>query len=201
MRRARGAVLLACLSTVGIGAALMGAGLEAASASVSAAKPSVTCKQLTKDQVQPLMSATITSVKVTPALNGQQCEYVAPDGDGAVDVIVAGGSQGAAAYKQEVKGLDSKVAVPGVGDHAYRAGDDFTVEAIKGQTYCSVTTASADTIKGVGDIQAANGGSSTLPDEDYAIMAKALGTLCNRIYKSGTTTASLDGLSAPTTTT
>lgn len=55
------------------------------------------CKQLTKDQVQPLIVYPITDVKVTAAGTddeGQQCIFDGNNGDGTIDVMVLGGAHG-----------------------------------------------------------------------------------------------------------
>ncbi len=69
------------------------------------------------------------------------------------------------------------------------------LQQFEGDTYCSVTLGSGDTIKGVGPIEAAHGGTSDIGEPNNSIVAAALGTLCNRIFGSGNTTADLSGLS------
>lgn len=175
-----------------------GASGPAANAAVSVTKtPQVNCKQLTKAQIQPLLSAPIATVKVTKAgIAGQQCVFGSDAGGAAIDVLVDKGSFAKRGYDEEVKGYSNKVAVRGVtGANAYRDTGDFQVVALKGDTYCSVSVGSSDSIPGVGAIEAANNGSSNLPEKDNDVIATALGTICNRIYRSGNTTPSLDGLS------
>ena len=84
----------------------------------------VRCSPLTKAQVQPLMANTITDVKVTAAgtdAEGQQCVFSAPDGTGAIDVLVLAGADAQQAYAGAIKAeTHGPVAVPGVGDKASR---------------------------------------------------------------------------------
>jgi hypothetical protein len=194
--------LVAALVPFAVVVALVVGGAAQATADVpTAKKPSITCKQLTKPELQPLVSGTISSVKVTAALDsGQQCVFSTSDAEAAIDVLVDKGGLAATAFKANVKAFTHKVAVPGVSGKAYRDTGDFTIEALNGDRYCSVSTGSADTIPGVGAIEAANGGTSDIGESNNAVIASALGTICNRIYGSGNTKPSLVGLSAPTTT-
>jgi hypothetical protein len=162
----------------------------------AAGKSSVTCKQLTKSQIRPLLTVHIAKVKITAApFGGQQCVFSGPDGDGAIDVLVFNGKQ---YYKQDVRESHLTVAVPGVGDKAARAKGDFQIDALKGNEFCSVTVGSSDTIPGVAALEEAANNTSNIPESANAVVAKALGTVCNRLFKSGNTTPSFAGL--PTTT-
>ncbi len=153
------------------------------------------CKQLTKEQVQPLLVATITDVKVTAAgtdAEGQQCIFSAPDGTGAVDVLVLGGVDAQPAYASAVKAEShGAVAVPGVGDKASRDTGDGEIDSIKGDLYCAVSLGSAGDVPGIGKLEQAAGGTTHIAESAYAAEAAALGTLCNRIYGSGNTTPDL----------
>ena len=76
---------------------------------------------------------------------------------------------------------------------------------MKGTTYCSVNP-QADEIPGVSQLEEAAGATSDIGDRAYREIAAALGTVCNRIYRSGNTKPDLTGLAAaaaaaPTTTT
>jgi hypothetical protein len=189
------AVVLACLPVSG--AIVGGNGPPAA-----AATPSATCNQLTKPQVQPLMSATITKVKVTePLSSAQECVYSSRDNAEDIDVLVVGGSEAKQAFQEDVHGLTSKKAVPGVGEKAYRSKGDFQISSSNGKEFCSVSVGSEETIPGVAAINAANGDTSYVPERDNAVIAEALGTLCNRLYKKGNTKVSLAALGTATTST
>ncbi len=177
-----------------------GTGSEAFGASSTS---SGTCAQLTKAQIQPLLSVSVAKVKISRVSGGQQCVYSGPGGDGeAIDVLVISGGGAKQAFTGEVKSLDGKVAVKGVGSQAYREKGDFQLDSIKGSTYCSVSVGSGDSVPGVAALESsANGGTSDIPESDNGIIATALGTLCNRIYKSGSTKVSLSALGSTTATT
>jgi hypothetical protein len=205
-RRLRSAVSALCLACAAVAMVLLPAagGIVGGGGAVAgAATPAATCKQLTKAQVQPVMSMPITKVKVTKALStGQQCVYSDAADDGkAVDVLVIGGSEAKSSFQEDVRGLDSKVAVPGVGQKTYRAKGDFQISSTNGKEYCSVSVGSTDTIPGAAAIEEQNGGTSELSESDNAAIAQALGTICNRLYKKGNTKVSLAALGTTTATT
>lgn len=156
----------------------------------------VSCKQLTKDMVQPLMEQPITTIQVTAAgtnAEGQQCIFGEDDGDNAVDVMVLGGEEGAQEFALTVKEeAKDQVAVPGVGDKAVRKAGENGVDAIKGNVYCSVS----GQVPGIGKLERAAGGTTHIAESAYAAEAAALGTLCNRIFGSGNTTPDLSAITA-----
>ena len=156
------------------------------------------CKQLTKEQVQPLLANAITDVKVTAAGTdgeGQQCVFSAPDGTGAIDVLVLGGADAQQAYAGAINAeTHGPVAVPGVGDKASRDTGDGEIDSMKGDLYCSVSLGSSGDMPGVGKLEQAAGGTTHIAESAYAAMAAALGTLCNRIYGSGNTTPDLSAI-------
>ena len=136
---------------------------------------------------------------MTSALQtGQQCVYSGTgSGDGEdIDVLVFNGSQTKQEFQQEVKSWGHKVAVKGVGDKAYRAKGDFQIDSIKGSEFCSVSVGSDDSVPGVAALE--TNGTSDIPESANAIIASALGTICNRLYGKGNTKPSLQGLSALT---
>ncbi len=158
-----------------------------------------TCKQLTFAQVQPLIDIKVISLKTT-ALNiggtGQQCEFDAKGSDstGAITVQVLRGSGGTQAYNEAVTGEDKPVAVPGVGDKASRDTESGSVSALKGDLFCSVTYSSSDEIPGVGPLEEAHGATNNIGENYYDTIAQAMGTLCNRVYGTGSTTPDLSSL-------
>jgi hypothetical protein len=177
--------------------------IPAFSASGSAAVVTVqsakaTCKQLPKSQIQALLAVPIAKVKVTSALQtGQQCVYTGggSGGDGdVIDVLVIKGPEAKQGIQEDMKSLSPRVSVKGVGDRAYREKGDYQIDSIAGSEYCSVSVGSEDSVKGV-DALLVNG-SSDLPEAANAIIASALGTICNRLYGKGNTKPSLQGLSA-----
>lgn len=188
-----GALMVACLP---VSDTILGASGPVA----GAATPPATCKQLSKAQVQPLMTATITKVKVTkPLSSGQECVFSSSDDAEDIDVLVVGGSEAKEAFQEDVRGLTSKQAVPGVGQKTYRSKGDFQISSTDGKEFCSVSVGSEETIPGVAAINAANGDTSYVPESDNTVIAKALGTLCNRLYKKGATKVSLAALGTTTT--
>ena len=157
---------------------------------------SVTCNQLTKADVQPLLVDPITTVKVTAAGidgEGQQCVFGTAS-DGAVDVLVLRGDEATSGYAQEVQGMTTPVNVAGIGDKAARDTGDDQPDAIKGDVFCSVSLGTDQGVPGVAALEQAAGGTSNIGEQADAIVAAALGTLCNRIYGSGNTTPDLSGL-------
>lgn len=155
-----------------------------------------TCKQLSKAEVQPLQSEPITAVNVAAFgsnSDGQQCTFVV-DG-GAVTVIVVPESDQLANYAAQLKELAKPVSVPGVGDEAVRDGGDESgaVLSNKGGATCQVGV-SAEFVPGVGALMEAAGATNNIGDSNYAVIAAAAGTLCNRIFGSGNTTPDLSGL-------
>jgi hypothetical protein len=152
-----------------------------------------TCKQLTKAQIQPLMSTPITKIMITKALQtGQQCVYSGASGGAAIDVLVLKGAPAKQGFQEDLRSLDHKVAVPGVGARAYRAKGDYQIDSLSGTESCSVSVGEEDTVPGVAALEA--NGSADIAESANAIVARALGTICNRIYKKGSTTPSLAGL-------
>ena len=157
------------------------------------------CKQLTFAEVQPLITDTVISVATTAITgdgHGQQCVFDAKgtDSTGSITVQVLSGSEGTAAYAQEVGGESKPVAVSGVGDKASRDTEDGEINALKGDVYCSVSYSSNDEVPGVGPLEEAHGSTNNIGENFYDAIAKALGTLCNRIYGSGSTTPDLSSL-------
>ena len=172
-------------------------GLRASAAVVASGGSKATCKQLPKSQIQALLSVPIAKVKVTSALaTGQQCVYSGSDGGDDIDVLVIGGSEAKPGFQEDVKDMSPKVAVKGVGDKAYREKGDFQIDSIKGSEFCSVSVGSDDSVPGVAALE--TNGTSDIPESANAIIASALGTICNRLYGKGNTKPSLQGLSALT---
>ena len=157
----------------------------------------VNCKQLTKDMVQPLMAGTIDAVTVTAAGDddtGQQCDFAGGADDVSdIDVLVLSGSTATAEYSDISSG---GISVPGVGDKAVRPDGDVSLDALDGDTYCSVSVGDPGDLPGIGALEAANDGSTDIPDNVLEPAAAALGTLCNRIFGSGNTTPDLAALAA-----
>jgi hypothetical protein len=195
--RARGSCLVIAVTVAATLSWIPGSGSGASAAVVASGGSKATCKQLPKSQIQSLLSVPIQKVKITAALQtGQQCVYSGPGGAEDIDVLVIKGSEAKPGFREDVKGLNPKVAVPGVGDKAYREKGDYQIESIGGNEYCSVSVGSEDSVPGVSALEV--NGTSDIPESANAIVASALGTLCNRLYGKGNTKPSLKGLAALT---
>ena len=189
-------------SSGGQAASAASSGGQAASAAPQASPggaggTAVTCNQLTKADVQPLLVDPIVNVTVTAAGiggEGQQCVFDTGDSGHAVDVLVLSGDLATSGYAQQIQDMTKPVSVPGIGDKAARDTGDDQPDAIKGDVYCSVGLADDNDIPGVAQLQDAAGGTSNIGEAANGIVAAALGTLCNRIYGSGNTTPDLSGL-------
>jgi len=188
-------------SSGGQAASSASSGGQAASAAPQASPGSaggtaVTCNQLTKADVQPLLVDPITTVTVTAAGidgEGQQCVFgTASSYD--VDVLVLSGDEATSGYAQETQGMTTPVSVPGIGDKAARDTGDDQPDAIKGDVFCAVSLGTDEGVPGVAQLEEAAGGTSNIGEAANGIIAAALGTLCNRIYGSGNTTPDLSGL-------
>ena len=180
MLRARGSCLLIAIPLLATLSWIPAFGSTASAAVAASGGSKATCKQLPKSQIQALLSVPIAKVKVTPALQtGQQCVYSGSDDAGAIDVLVIGGSEAKPGFQEDVKGMSPKVAVKGVGDKAYREKGDFQIDSIKGSEFCSVTVGSDDSVPGVAALE--TNGTSDIPESANAIIATALGTICNRL--------------------
>ena len=78
----------------------------------------VTCNQLTKADVQPLLVDPIVNVTVTAAGiggEGQQCVFDTGDSGHAVDVLVLSGDLATSGYAQQIQDMTKPVSVPGIG--------------------------------------------------------------------------------------
>ncbi len=208
------ALAVSAIAVVGLGL-----GAPSASATTKAAAggggAKGTCSQLTKAEIQPLLTNQISKITVKPETSqlynfqkthiGQQCIVAAGSGDSeAMTIVVISGPFAAKAYAADVQSLGPRpTSVPGVGSKAIRErvdsdGAEGTPElsSIKGSTYCAVTP-QADNIPGVGAREEAAGDTSDIGNTAYGEIAAAIGTLCNRVYGSGNTTPDLSGLEAP----
>jgi hypothetical protein len=199
-------------STTGAGASTS-ASSQGSGTTAGGGNGSTTCNQLTKADVQPLLSQPITSVVVKPAGakgEGQQCSFGLVDVSAAISVTVLPENDILQNYDGDIRSTAKPVSVPGIGDKAFRDGDhgSASITALKGDVYCSVAPQSDD-MPGVAQLEDAAGNTSNIGDKAYSEIAAAAGTLCDRIYGSGNTTPDLTDLvaagaaaaSQPTTTT
>jgi len=198
------------LVAVGLGVA-MTLPIAAPAASFAASKPpAATCSQLTKAQVQPLLSSHITAIRVanyrvltaTGYANGQRCNVAISDESAALTVVVLEGHVNDLVKGDEVSNHGS-IKVPGIGMLAFRATGDGSdqVSSAKGNLYCSVVTGDPGNVPGIAQREEAAGNTSDIGDKVYGAISAALGTLCNRIYRSGNTTPNLHFPPSPMPTT
>jgi hypothetical protein len=192
----------ACTSVV-ITTAGLALGLAPSAGAGAAA--TATCSQLTKAQIQPLVVHRLTTLTVKPVPGalylssakrvGQTCVFADAETSNAFAVVVIGGSAAARAYQGDLHSLGpSLVRVPVVsGGKAVRERADShgsvgsaEVTSIKGSTYCAVIPQDGET-PGEARLEKAAGSTAAIGDKAYSYMAAAIGTVCNRIYGSGST--------------
>jgi hypothetical protein len=206
-------------STATTGAGGSTAALAPASDTSGGGSGRTTCNQVTKADVQALLTSQITTVTVKaagmgpdlqPDGKGQQCIFATSDTSNAISIMVLPANDLGQNYDGDVRSLSQPVNVAGVGDKAVRDGAHATstLSSVKGNVYCAVSVQSDD-VPGIAQLEDAAGHSSNIGDKAFSELADAIGTLCNRVYGSGNTTPDLTGLKAagaaaasqPTTTT
>ena len=212
-----GAMLAACSSSgstntgspspAGSGAA---AGSASPAAAAGAGNGKATCTQLTKDQVQPLLSKPITNVssatvpdQVSLSGTAQQCTFAISDSAQAIVVTVVGSADADNFFVGAQRSYSTPASVPGIGQKAVRDAGDGTSEitAEDNGVGCSASIGDEGEMPGVAALEQAAGDTSDIGDANYAVISTALGTLCNRVFGSGNTTPDLSGLSMSTVTT
>ena len=153
-----------------------------------------TCTQLTAADVQGLMTNPVVGQpQVTPVgtnSDGQQCIFDDANSEQDVDVIVVPSSDSAIGYAASKQQTTNPVSLSGIGDQAFRDGESPTAE--DGGLMCSVTLGSDTQLPGVDKLIV--NGTLNLTDAQNAVVAAALGTVCNHIFGSGNTTPDLSGL-------
>ena len=122
--------------------------------------------------------------------DGQQCIFHDADSEQDVDIIVVPASDQAIGYAASKQQATTPVNLPGVGDQAFRDGEDPTAES--GGLVCSVSIGTDTQIPG-SDKLVVNG-TLNFTDAQNAVVAAALGTVCNHIFGSGNTTPDLSAL-------
>ena len=171
------------------------------------AAATATCSQLMKAQIQPLLAHHITKLTVTPVAGitylssakhvGQTCVFADTENSDALAVVVIGGAAAARAYQADLHSLGPPLARvqvvsggKGVRERADSQGSVGSAEvtSIKGSTYCAVIP-QTDEVPGVAKLERAAGDSSAIGDKAYSDIAASIGTVCNRIYGSGSTNA------------
>ena len=167
------------------------------SAATNAGSGAAHCNALIKEAVQPFLTDPIATVNVQAigtGGDGQTCSFGANSG-GSVDVTVVPESDEVMNFAAQTKGFKNPVTVVGIGDHALRdaAEESGDLVATRGGITCAVSAGPSD-IPGVGALDLAAGGTNNIGDANYAVIASALGTLCNRVFGSGNTVPNLTGL-------
>lgn len=166
----------------------------------------VTCSQVTKAQVQPLLVAAITTATTSvppvgetgPGGTGQRCTFATADSAQAVSILVIGGKYAENFYQSQVQSMAQAVSVPGVGTKAIRdaSHSSTAVTAERSGVVCVVDTSGADQLPGVAALEKAAGDSNRIGDSNWVQVAAALGTLCNVVFGSGNTSPDFSGLKA-----
>jgi hypothetical protein len=172
-----------------------GTGGSGAATTKAAAKAKVTCSQLAKTDVQGLMTSTVTSMKVSPVGtggDGQLCVFGGSDDSQAVDVIALPDSDPALGWDQSKAQASDPVSLTGIGDEAYREGDDDSPFARHGGVLCTVSIGTISQLPG-SDAMITDGTLHEGPAQE-TVVATALGTVCNRLFGTGSTTPDFSGL-------
>lgn len=193
-------------TSLAVTTAALALGFVPAAAAGTAAAP--TCSQLTKAQIQPLLVHRVTKLTVKPVSGalyfvgstkhvGQTCVFADTETSAALVVVVVGGSAAARQYESDLHSLGASVAPVAVvsGGKAVRQRADThgavssaEVSSIKGSTYCAVIPQDGET-PGEARLEQAAGDTADIGDKAYSYIAAAVGTVCNRIYGSGSTNA------------
>ncbi|HEV2639571.1 MAG TPA: hypothetical protein VGX23_30825 [Actinocrinis sp.] len=122
--------------------------------------------------------------------DGQQCIFHDADSEQDVDVLVVPSSDQALSYAAAKQQTTAPVALPGVGDQAFRDGDSPTAEGAG--LVCSVSIGTDTQLPGSDKLVV--DGTLNLTDAQNAVVAAALGTVCNHLFGSGNTTPDLSAL-------
>lgn len=153
------------------------------------------CSTLTPDDVQyfladPAQGPTLEDLGT--GNGGQRCIFNNADEDQTVEVDVVATSDPVLGFAAAKAQEPNAVPVAGVGDQAFRAPDDYTPTAEGSGITCFVT-ASIDQIPAA-SAMIVDGHSITLTAPQQDAVATALGTICNRLFGSGSTTPDLSML-------
>ena len=144
---------------------------------------------LTPADVQFLMTHKAIGPKVTPEgtdNDGQLCDFNNADVDQTVEVLVFPSSDPTFGYAAQKSEKGGAVSLPGIGEEAFREADDYDPTATGGGVTCTVS-ASIDDVPAAAAL-IVGGHSITLTPTQETAVAVALGTVCNRIFRSGNTT-------------
>jgi hypothetical protein len=157
------------------------------------------CKKLALADVQVFFLAAVTMKPETDLVGPTAgCTFSTADGVSSLQILTVTGPQAEGLYTHNLKEDDvAAVPVAGVGDRAVRDPKDVWVYAMKDGVFCMVHGAHGSTggtgtgqLKGLRNFDV----SSDVPDAIAAAVAAQLGTLCNKIYGSGSTVPNFSGL-------
>lgn len=181
-------------AAAGAGPTAAGAVQSSSGSGSGSAAAKATCTQLTATDVQGLMTNPVVGQpEVTPVgtdSDGQQCIFDDANSEQDVDITVVPSSDQAAGYATAKQQATNPVSLSGVGDQAFRDGESPTAEG--GGLVCSVALGTDTQLPGVDKLIV--NGTLNLTDAQNAVVAAALGTVCNHIFGSGNMTPDLSGL-------
>jgi hypothetical protein len=151
------------------------------------------CVKLSAALVQPFFTAPIKlRQKEQPSDSSAECFFDTADGESEFQVYTATGELADMFYNGNLKqdGVPS-VPISGVGDKAVREPHDIWVYARKGAVFCMIhgDRHTRSQVRGLQKLA-----DKPVPDELATRYAQQLGTLCNRLFGSGSTTPSFTGL-------
>ncbi len=174
-------------------------GAAASTASHDAGSPINPCTTLTIADVQPLLTPKLGSTKAgtQPLLKPNDlhtCTFLSADGDDLLTVSTYVSDSAPSMFDQFRQSEDSPTDVPGVGAKAYRGDENAQVTALSGDVMCIVDVARCRRHAGADRLYDENGHHTDIGAPAFDVIAKADGTLCNRIFGSGDTTPDLSGL-------
>jgi hypothetical protein len=152
------------------------------------------CEKLTAALVQPFFMVPVTlRHKDEPKSDSSaECFFDTADGESEFQIYTATGEMADMFYTGNLKqnGVPSP-PLTGVGDKAVREPKDIWVYAQKGAVFCMIhgDSHTRSQVRGLQKFA-----DKAVPDELANRYAQQLGTLCNRLFGSGTTTPSFAGL-------
>jgi hypothetical protein len=185
--KSRGAAALSSAIAAGV------SGAEAASsASVAAPAAGVAvdpCAKLTKADVQPFFTVPIATALPAPinTATTKGCTWSAADGSAetSVSMLVRTGDDASQLWSTANSG--NPIRFSGVGDQAEHISGISDFVSIKGGVVCSMTTFGRAHLAPLAGLPVDS--QQLLSDADATSVAQQFGTLCNKIYGSGNTTA------------
>jgi hypothetical protein len=157
------------------------------------------CQVLSLAQVQPIVTPELASTKAStqPLIKENDlhlCTFLAADGNEVLTVSTYVADRAPSTFDEFRQSEDTPTDIAGVGDKAYRGDESPDVTAVHGDVLCTVDLSDPGDARGADRLYDENGHHTDIGAPAFDIVASALGTLCNRIFKSGNTTPDLSGL-------